>query len=362
MRKNRKKTEKVNVRGLEIGGNALVSVQSMTNLPIEDVKGTVKQIQDLVNEGADLVRVAVRNEDSIEYLKEIRKAVDCPLSADVHFNYRIAIEAIKAGIDKVRINPGNIGSAAKVKEVLKAAKDHKVPIRIGVNGGSVDREKFKEVTPATLVESALEHVRILEDNDFHDIVVSIKSSDVFQTIEANTYFSEIRNYPLHLGLTEAGYGVSCTVQSSVAIGHLLLKGIGDTIRVSMTGDPVEEITIGKKILEAAGQRKAYLRIVSCPTCGRTDPSLDLLSITKSVEKELSEKFGGILKGKDKQITIAVMGCEVNGPGEASHADFGVAGGRNGYMTLFSGGNKLKKIKAEEAVIYLIKEIENMLGQ
>ena len=361
LRKNRKKTRKVFVRGLPIGGDAPVSIQSMTNLPIEDVGGTVRQIQKLSSEGADLVRIAVRNEDSVEYLKRIRKAVDFPLSADVHFNYKIAIGAIKAGIDKIRINPGNIGSAARVKEILKIAKDHKVPIRIGVNSGSVDMDKFKVLTPATMVESALEHIRILEDNDFYDIVVSIKSSDVSQTIEANSIFSEIRDYPLHLGLTEAGYGISCAVQSSVALGHMLLNGIGDTIRVSMTGDPVEEIAVSAGILESVGERRPYLRIISCPTCGRTDASLDILDIVKKVELELKGKFGDILRAKNRHITVAVMGCEVNGPGEARHADLGVAGGGKGTMMLFSGGQQLGKINAGEAVPALIKEMESLLG-
>jgi (E)-4-hydroxy-3-methylbut-2-enyl-diphosphate synthase len=360
MRKNRKHTRKLSVRGLGIGGDSPVSIQSMTNVPIEDVDATVRQIRKLTEEGADLVRIAVRNEDSIEYLKKIRSAVDTPLSADVHFNYKIAIEAIKAGIDKVRINPGNIGSKSKVQEVLKAAKDHNVPIRIGVNGGSIDLDKFGAVNPGTLVESALDHVKILEDNGFTDIVVSIKSSDILQTVEANRLFSTIRDYPLHIGLTEAGYGLSCTVQSSVAIGHLLLEGIGDTIRVSMTGDPVDEIAVAKKILEYVGERKSVIRIVACPTCGRTDPSLDIRSLAESVENELRTRFEKELLAKDRGITVAVMGCEVNGPGEAAHADFGIAGGRQGSMLLFSHGKKIRKIKAKDAVYELLKEIESAI--
>jgi (E)-4-hydroxy-3-methylbut-2-enyl-diphosphate synthase len=359
-KRNRKHTRKVSVRGLGIGGDAPVSIQSMTNVPIENVDGTIKQIQSLTEEGTDLVRIAVRNEDSIEYLKKIRSGVDTPLSADVHFNYKIAIMAIEAGIDKVRINPGNIGSADKVREVLRAAKDRGVPIRIGVNGGSVDLGKYGEVSPQTLVESALEHIRILEDNDFTDIVVSIKSSDILQTVEANRLFSAIRDYPLHVGLTEAGYGLSCAVQSSIAIGHLLLEGIGDTIRVSMSGDPVDEIVVAKKILESVGERKPFLRIIACPTCGRTDPSLDIRGLAESVEKELHAKFDKELRARDLSITVAIMGCEVNGPGEAAHADFGIAGGRGGAMLLFSHGKKLRKIQAKDAVSALLNEIEVMI--
>ena len=361
LKRNREKTKKVTVRNLEIGGDAPVSIQSMTNLPIEDVEGTIRQIRKLTEAGADLVRVAVRNEDSIEYLKKIRASVDTPLSADVHFNYRIAIMAIEAGIDKVRINPGNIGSRERVQEVLKAAKDQHVPIRIGVNGGSVDIKKYGAVNPETLVESALEHVRILEDNDFTDIVVSIKSSDISQTVEANKLFSDVRDYPLHIGLTEAGYGLSCTVQSSIAIGYLLLQGIGDTIRVSMTGDPVDEIAVAKKILESVGERKPLIRIIACPTCGRTDPMLDIRALAEAVEKELYIKFEKDLRSANKSLTVAVMGCEVNGPGEAAHADFGIAGGRDGAMLLFSRGKKLRKISGKEAVAELLKEVEEFLN-
>ncbi len=359
MRK-RRHTRSIYVRGLQIGGNAPVSIQSMTNVPIEDVEGTIRQIRALESEGADLVRLALRNEDSIEYLKKIRKEIDTPLSADVHFNYKIAIKAIESGIDKVRLNPGNIGDALRVKEVLKAAKDRSVPIRIGVNSGSVDLNKYSSVTAGTLVESALEHVMILEDNDFTDIVVSIKSSDVFQTIEANEMFASVRDYPLHIGLTEAGYGLSCAVQSSVVTGHLLLKGIGDTIRVSMTGDPVQEIVVAKKILESVGERKPVLRFISCPTCGRTDPSLNILELAETAEKELNDRFSDAMRSKGVSLTIAVMGCEVNGPGEAAHADIGVAGGKNGSMLLFSRGEKLRKIDAEDAVSCLVQEIEKML--
>ena len=350
------------VRNLQIGGGAPVSIQSMTNVPIEDVDCTAAQINNLNREGAGLVRVAVRNEDSIAYLKKIRSMISTPLSADVHFNYRIAVKAIEAGIDKIRINPGNIGDDKKVKEVIKAAKDYSVPIRIGVNGGSVDRKKYIDITPVSLVESAMEHVKILEDNDFFDIVVSIKSSDIFDTIEANRIFAGRRDYPLHIGLTEAGYGVSCVVQSSIAIGHLLLLGIGDTIRVSMTGDPLEEIVIAKKILESVGERNPLIRMISCPTCGRTEPSIDVLDIAKSAEELLRRRFGRIREDSRRTITVAVMGCEVNGPGEAAHADIGAAGGRDGTMLLFAQGKKLKKVAVKDVVNSLSEEVEKILDK
>lgn len=355
----KKRTRPVRAGELIIGGDAPVSIQSMTNLPIDDVRGTIKQIENLHGAGADLVRLAVRNEASIRYLKEIRSSIAVPLSADVHFNFKIAILAIKAGIDKIRINPGNIGKPERVREVVKAAGDYGVPIRIGVNSGSIDLNRYKIVKPETLMQSALDHIRILEDNDFFEIVVSLKSSDIFQTIEANRLFSEKRDYPLHIGLTEAGYGVSCVVQSSIAIGHLLLEGIGDTIRVSMTGDPLDEIEVAKKILESVGMRIPEFRIISCPTCGRTDPSIHILELAQAVESELT-CYRDRLRDMGKTLTIAVMGCEVNGPGEAAHADVGVAGGGKGGMLLFSKGKKLKRIKVSEVVPVLIGEVERII--
>ncbi len=348
------------MRDLPIGGGSPISIQSMTNIPIEDVKGTIDQIRRLNEEGADLVRVAVRNEESVSYLKKIRDAIQTPLTADVHFNYKIAVKAIEAGIDKIRINPGNIGSPDRVKEVVKAARDFSVPIRVGVNGGSIDRNKYSIVTPQSLVESAMEHVRILEDNDFFDIVISIKSSSLFETIEANKLFSLQRDYPLHIGLTEAGFGAACIVQSSIAIGHLLLEGIGDTLRVSMTGDPVEEVVIAKRILESVGERTPLIKIISCPTCGRTDPSIDVLKLARSVEDALMQRFSTVLEEMDLSLAVAVMGCEVNGPGEASHADIGVAGGRDGAMLLFSGGKKLRKVKIKDVLPSLIEEVKGMI--
>lgn len=360
MRRNRKHTRPVKVRNLIIGGDAPVSIQSMTNIPLENVRGTIEQIERLAREGADLVRLAVVNEDALQYLRQVRAAVDIPLSADVHFNHKIALGAIECGIDKIRINPGNIGSKERVKEIVRLAKERFVPIRIGVNGGSLDKKKYPVLTAQALAESAIEHVRILEDHYFEDIVVSIKTSDIFMTIEANELFSQQRNYPLHIGLTEAGYGLSCVVQSSMVIGHLLLSGLGDTIRVSMTGDPAEEVRTAKKILSAIGERPEPVRIIACPTCGRTDPEVDLEKIAREVESALLEEFSALLAQMKRQVVVAVMGCEVNGPGEASHADVGVAGARSGNYLLFAAGRKIKTVKRHEIVGAIAGEVRSLI--
>jgi len=349
----RKKTREIKAGSIAIGGNSPVSVQSMTNIPIDNIKGTIEQITALENAGADIVRLAVLNDAALPCFKKITDAATIPLVADIHFDYRLAIGAIDAGASKVRINPGNIGDAWKVKEVVKAASDRGIPIRIGVNGGSINRKKYSHVTPEALVESAMENILILEENNFTDIVISIKSSDIYHTIEANRIISGMRDYPIHIGLTEAGFGFSCIVQSSIVIGHLLLQGIGDTIRVSMTGDPVQEIYAGKKILESLSLKYSPLKVVSCPTCGRTCEDIDLLSIAEAVEKEILLHFEKILTEKNMHITVAVMGCEVNGPGEAKEADFGIAGGRGGSMLLFGKGEIIKKVPAGEAVNELL---------
>lgn len=355
----RRKTLQVRVRNLLIGGEAPVSIQSMTSVPIEDVAATVAQIRRLAEEGADLVRVALRNEESIGYLRQVRREVDVPLSADVHFNYRIALLAIQAGIDKIRLNPGNIGGSKEVGEVVRAAMDRGVPIRIGVNGGSLDRNRYSEATAGNLVSSAFDHIGIFEDNHFSDIVVSIKSSDLQQTVEANRLFASRSAYPLHVGLTEAGYGTACVVRSSIAIGSLLMEGVGDTVRVSMTGDPVEEVAVAKRILEAVGHRTPLVRMVSCPTCGRTDPSLDVLTLARAVEERVTARFGPRIRERGGGVTVAVMGCEVNGPGEASHADIGLAGGRGGTLLLFGRGRKIGKVNLREAVDALEREMEKL---
>ncbi len=359
--RQRKKTKQVRAGSLAIGGGAPVSIQTMANVPIEQIDEAIAQVRGLADAGAELVRVALRSVEATEFLKKLLSAVTVPVSADIHFDHRIALAAIRAGVNKVRINPGNIGDPAGVREVVAAARDSGVPIRIGVNSGSVDRRKFPEVTPESLVASAMEHVHILEENNFCDIVVSIKSSDIGQTVAANELFASQRDYPVHVGLTEAGYGLSCVVQSSVAIGHLLMEGIGDTIRVSMTGDPAEEITVARKILESVGERKAWVHIVACPTCGRTDPSLDILALAKEVDAAVTARFEKTMKEKGRTLHVAVMGCEVNGPGEAKEADAGLAGIRDGRLLLFAKGKKVKAVDYRDAVAALVEEIEKIIG-
>jgi (E)-4-hydroxy-3-methylbut-2-enyl-diphosphate synthase len=358
--RKRRITKNIKVGNTGIGSDYPVSMQSMTNVPVEDVPGSISQINELAENGAEFVRLAVRNESSVEYLKEIIESVEVPLIADIHFNYKIAVKSIEAGIKKIRLNPGNIPNPAHVKEVIKAAADYSVPIRIGVNGGSINRKKYSHVNPESLVDSALEHIKILEDNNFNDIVVSIKTSDIYQTIESNIMFAEQREYPIHIGLTEAGYGIHCTVQSSLVIGHLLMQGIGDTIRVSMTGNPVNELEVARNILETTGDREATIRMISCPTCGRTDSQIDILEISRCVEKECRERFGEKLAEEKRTLKIAVMGCEVNGPGEAAEADVGIAGGREGNMLLFAGGEKIRMVKSEDAVEMLLREVEKLI--
>jgi len=357
---NRKKTKKINVGNISIGGDSEIILQSMTNIPIENINENLLQIENLEKHGVKLVRLAVRNENGIKPLSEIIKLSQLPLVADIHFDYKLAIAAIDAGISKIRINPGNIGDEKKVREVVKAASEHNVPIRIGVNGGSINKKKYPHVTPESLVDSAMENILILEDNNFDNIVVSIKCSDIFTTIEANKLMSNLRDYPIHIGLTEAGYGLSCITQSAIVIGHLLMNGIGDTIRVSMTGDPVNEAIVGSKILESLELKFSPIRIISCPTCGRTATDIDILALSQDVERELILKFSEILIKKNERITIAIMGCEVNGPGEASEADFGLAGGQNGKMLLFAKGERIKTILINDAVKELITAISEKL--
>ncbi len=350
-------TTKIRVKDLIIGGNAPIAVQSMTNLPLKNVSGTIDQINRLDEMGCNLVRVAVKTIDETQYLREIISNVTLPLCADIHFDYRIALKAIDAGIHKIRINPGNIGDVERTKQVVEAAKQNQIPIRIGVNGGSIDKNKYSEPTPDALVDSAMSHVQILEDLNFTDIAVSIKSSDIFTTIEANKILSQKKNYPIHVGLTEAGFGRTCLVQSSIAIGHLLLNGIGDTIRVSMTGDPYQEIDAAYDILRSLNFIDYGIKIISCPTCGRTDVSIDLLEIAEETERELKKRFADKLMHKNKLISIAVMGCEVNGPGEASHADYGIAGAGSGNFLLFKKGASKGKIARSEIIKKLSELIE-----
>lgn len=344
-------TRKIKIGHLSMGGDSPILIQSMTNTKTADVKATVDQILKLEKAGCELVRVAVPDLESAEAIAEIKKQVHIPISADIHFDYRLAIAAIENGADKIRLNPGNIGSIERVKAVVEKAKAHEVPIRIGVNGGSLERdiyEKYQGVTPEALVESAMRHVKILESLSFFDLAISIKSSDIDLTVKAYQALSQEVDYPLHIGITEAGTVFTGTVKSAIGIGILLYQGIGQTIRVSLTGDPVEEIRVAKKILEVMGLRKFGAKVISCPTCGRTE--VDLISIADEVERRL--------ENCEKNITVAIMGCVVNGPGEAREADIGIAGGR-GQFILFKKGQVIKKITEESAVETLLDEISKM---
>ncbi|WP_288304845.1 flavodoxin-dependent (E)-4-hydroxy-3-methylbut-2-enyl-diphosphate synthase [uncultured Fusobacterium sp.] len=345
MRKNRC----VKVGNLLIGGGNQVVIQSMTNTDTADVEATVKQIKELEKAGCQMVRMTINNIEAARAIKEIKPLVNVPLCADIHFDYRLAIMAIENGIDKLRINPGNIGSDERVNEVVKKAKEHKIPIRIGVNSGSIEKhilEKYGKPTADGMVESAMYHINLLEKNDFHDIVISLKASNVKMMVEAYRKISTLVDYPLHLGVTEAGTAFQGTVKSAIGIGSLLVDGIGDTIRVSLTEDPVEEIKVAKEILKVLGLIEAGVEIVSCPTCGRTE--IDLIGLAKKVEKEF--------ENEKRQIKIAVMGCVVNGPGEAREADYGVAGGK-GEGVLFKKGKIIKKVSEIDILPELKKMIE-----
>lgn len=348
---NRKITRIVNVGGIKIGGEAPVVIQSMTNTDTRDVKKTLEQIDKLVKAGCQIVRCAVPDMEACDALKEITEKSPVPIVADIHFDYRLALKAIDNGVAKLRINPGNIGSYERVKAVVEKAKEKNIPIRIGVNSGSLEKdilERDGKPTAKGLVESALRHVKILEDLNFYDIVISIKSSNVPMMIESYKLMSEKCNYPLHLGVTESGTVFKGTIKSSIGIGTLLAEGIGNTIRVSLTSDPIEEIKVAKEILRALGYTKEGIEFVSCPTCGRTE--IDLIKIAEEVEEKL--------KDTNKNIKVAVMGCVVNGPGEAREADIGIAGG-NGFGIIFKKGQIVKKVKEEELVSELIKEIESL---
>ncbi len=344
-----KYTKKIKVGDIYIGGSEDVIIQSMTNTNTADVEKTVAQIKELESLGCQLVRVAVNNRAAAEAIKEIKKQINIPLVADIHFDYKLALLAIENGIDKLRINPGNIGSDERVKEVVDKAKEYNIPIRIGVNGGSLEKnifEKYGKVTPEALVESGMYHINLLEKYGFENIIISLKASNVKIMRKAYQIIAEKINYPLHLGVTEAGTYFQGSIKSAIGIGSLLIDGIGDTIRVSLTEDPTEEIGVAKEILKVLGIGEAGTEIISCPTCGRTE--IDLIGLTKKVEKKFSD-YG-------KQIKIAVMGCVVNGPGEAREADYGVAGG-NGVGVLFKKGKVIKTVKEEEILEELQKLIE-----
>lgn len=347
----RKITKQVKVGDVLIGGGAPISVQSMLNKPAEDIEGSVKQALELQKAGCNIIRAAVPNKEAVKLIEALKENLSVPVVADIHFDYRLALECAAAGVDKIRINPGNIGSDDRVKAVADACRQKNIPIRIGVNSGSVEKEilaKYGSPVPEALVESALYHASLLEKFDFDDIVISIKSSNVENTVKAYSLASEKCNYPLHVGVTEAGTSRMGIVKSSIGIGSLLLKGIGDTIRVSLTDSPVKEVAAGYDILKAVGLKKDAVQIVSCPTCGRT--KIDLISLANEVESALASCT--------KPIKVAVMGCVVNGPGEASEADIGVAGG-DGCAVLFKKGEILKKVPENEVVSALLSEIEKM---
>lgn len=350
----REETRSVQVGNLTIGGNNHVVIQSMCNTKTKDVEATIKQINALQQAGCELVRVAVFNKEDAYAIKEIKKGIHIPLVADIHFDYKLALIAIESGIDKVRINPGNIGSIEKVKAVVDACKEKHIPIRIGVNGGSLEKdilEKYGEPTPEGMVESAMKHVEILEDLDFHDIVISLKSSNTMLTIKAYELASKTFPYPLHVGVTEAGTALGGTIKSSLGIGTLLYEGIGNTIRVSLSDDPVEEIKVAKILLKELGLLKGVPTLVSCPTCGRIQ--YDLIPIAKEMED--------FLKDIHLDITVAIMGCAVNGPGEARHADIGIAGGV-GEGLLIKHGEIVKRVKQEDMVQTLKDEILKMVEE
>ena len=350
----RKKTRQIHIGDVAIGGGAPISVQSMTNTKTQDTESTVRQIRALRAAGCDIVRLAVPNMEAAKNLGNILREVDVPLVADIHFDYKLALEAIRQGIHALRLNPGNIGGEEKVRAVVRAAKEAGIPIRIGVNAGSLDKkllQKYGGVTAEALVESALEHVRILEALDFYDMKISLKAHDVPLTLAAYRLMSERVDYPLHLGITEAGTAKTGIIKSSVGIGALLAEGIGDTLRISLTGDPVVEVRVANEILKSLGLKEYGPTLVACPTCGRT--SIDLPAIADKVADKLA--------GLDDPIEVAVMGCVVNGPGEARGADVGIAGG-NGEGLIFRKGEIVRKVPESELLSELFKEIDTILEE
>lgn len=353
-RKIRRKSKKVMIKDIGIGGDSPITVQSMTNTKTSDIKSTVKQIHTLEEAGCDIIRVAVPDMASADAISKIKKQIHIPLVADVHFDYRLAIESIKQGADGLRINPGNIGDTDKVQKVVEMAKSYQIPIRIGVNAGSLEKNLLKKYggpTPDALVESALRHVEILENMNFEHIVISLKSSDVLSCIYSYKLIAQKVDYPLHLGITEAGTLLTGTIKSSVGLGVLLFEGIGDTIRVSLTGEPLDEVKVGFEILKSLNLRQHGINFISCPTCGRTQ--INLINIAN----ELQEKLAYI----KKPLKVAVMGCVVNGPGEAREADIGIAGG-NKRVAIFKKGEIIKTVPEEDAVSELMEEIKNMINE
>ena len=349
---DRKNTRAIKVGNVQIGGNNKVIIQSMCNTKTKNIEETVKQIIELEKVGCEIIRVACLDLEDAKAIKEIKSKINMPIVADIHFDYKIALEAIKSGVDKIRINPGNIGNEEKVKAVVEACKEKNIPIRIGVNGGSLEKdllEKYGKTTAKAMVESAKRHVQILENLDFYDIAISLKASNLDLCIEAYEEASKEFNYPLHLGITEAGTEFSGTVKSSIGLGILLREGIGNTIRVSLSDDPIKEIKVAKEILKDCNLYDNVPTLIACPTCGRTQ--IDLIPIAKEVEK--------FLQNINSNITVAVMGCAVNGPGEAREADIGIAGGVKEGI-LFKKGKIIRKIPQEEILEELKKEILKMI--
>ena len=346
---DRKKTKKIFIRDVAIGGDSDITVQSMTNTITKDIDSTVKQIHSLESAGCDIIRSAVNDDDDARAISKIKDRTKIPFIADIQYDYKLAIAACENGADAIRLNPGNIGANWKIKEVVKACSYLNIPIRVGVNSGSIKKEffdKYKGVNSSSICYSALEEIELLESNGFYDIAVSLKASDVLLTIESYRKFSEMSDYPLHLGVTEAGPPSKGIIKSAVGIGTLLAEGIGDTIRISLTSSPIDEVRAGNDILKSLNLKKRGVNLISCPTCART--KVDLISLVEQAEKELDKI--------DKDITVAIMGCAVNGPGEAREADYGIASG-NGEGLIFKKGEILKKVSEENLLEELLSEIE-----
>ncbi|MFQ5455767.1 MAG: flavodoxin-dependent (E)-4-hydroxy-3-methylbut-2-enyl-diphosphate synthase [Nitrospirota bacterium] len=354
MKINRKKKREISIGNVQIGGDFPVVVQSMTNTDTRDIVATVNQIKRLQDAGCEVVRVSVLDKDACRSISEIRSQIAIPLVADIHFDYKLALEAIKNGSDAIRINPGNIGSKKKIREVVAALKENCLPIRIGVNAGSLEKDlldKYGHPVPDAMVESALRHVAILEDLNFYDMKISLKASNVRDTVDAYRIISQKVDYPLHIGISEAGTSFCGIIRSSIGIGILLSEGIGDTIRVSLTADPAEEVRAGFEILKALGIRERGINIISCPTCGRSE--IDVIDLVSKAEERLS-----FIK---EPLNISVMGCVVNGIGEGREADIGIAGGR-GSGILFKNGKVIKKVREEEIIDMLVKEIDILIKE
>ncbi len=351
----RRKTREIKVGKIKVGGNNPISVQSMTNTLTTDIKSTINQINEIQSEGADIVRVSCPDESSSKALKEIVKHVDVPIVADIHFHYKRAIEAAESGASCLRINPGNIGNVQRIKDVIKAARDNECSVRIGVNAGSLEKdilEKYREPCPEALVESAMRNIKILEDENFFNLKISVKSSDVFLSIAAYRQLSKAVDYPLHLGITEAGGFISGSIKSSIGLGTLLLDGIGDTIRISLSDNPVEEVKIGNEILKSLNLRERGVKIISCPSCARQ--GFQVIETVKVLEKKLSH-----IK---TPITLSIIGCVVNGPGEAAMTDIGITGGQNGNNMLYLSGVQTEKVLTNNMIEKIVDEVEKKVSE